>query len=119
MRNPTRRAFFTQAACAGITWTVAGNHPRAATIEKNLERKQLTVLTLSGTPQERGRTHGRTLKEPIHALVKLWKADLTERYALPADTFIQKFLKDTDYIAAMKRWTPGLLEEVRGIAQGS
>jgi predicted choloylglycine hydrolase len=76
-------------------------------------------VTLEGTPQERGRTHGQVLKKQIHALVRRWKADLADRYGLTADAFIQKFVQQTDYLAAMKQWTPDLIEEIRGIAQGA
>jgi predicted choloylglycine hydrolase len=76
-------------------------------------------VTLEGTPHERGLTHGKTLKDQIHELMKRWKADLTERYKMDADAFIKRFLKHTDFPAAIKKWTPDLLDEVNGIAQGA
>lgn len=79
----------------------------------------LRVLTLEGGPHERGFEHGRALKKEIHELVKLWKADIEKSYKMDANTFIAKFLKRTNFQKAIKRWTPELLEEVKGIAKGS
>jgi len=80
---------------------------------------RLKVLVLEGTPRDRGLAHGKALKEQIHQLLKLWKADLTASYHLDAETFIQRFVKKTDFLAAMKKWTPELVEEIEGIAEGA
>ena len=80
---------------------------------------RLRIVDLEGTPYQMGIIHGRTLKAEIRELVKRWKTDLEETYQVPAETFIREFLKKTDFKPAMKRWTPGLLDEVRGIADGA
>jgi hypothetical protein len=59
------------------------------------------------------------VKEEIHHYLKLWKENLHQSYKMEPDHFIQKFLARTDYVKAMKKWTPDLLEEVRGIADGA
>jgi len=79
----------------------------------------LRVLNLAGTPFERGWQHGQALKKDIHALVKLWKADITNQYKTDPDEFIKKFLANTDFPKAVKKWTPELMEEVRGISEGA
>jgi isopenicillin-N N-acyltransferase like protein len=79
----------------------------------------IRVVELSGTPFERGFTHGKTLKKEINELVAKWKAELSKTYKMDADIFIGKFLKETDFLPAINKWTPGLLEEVKGIAEGS
>ncbi len=81
--------------------------------------KNLRVVELEGTPYERGFQHGRSLKKDIHALVDLWEADIERNYKTEADVFIKKFLEYTDFPAAIKRWTPELMDEVRGIADGA
>src|SRR5262249_47238069 len=81
--------------------------------------KRLPVVTLEGSPFDRGVTHGKTLKAQIHELMKHWKADLAERYKMPADAFIKKFVQQTAFQPAIKKWTPDLLDEVRGIAKGA
>ena len=80
---------------------------------------KLRVLELTGTPYEMGRTHGRTLKPEIQELVKRWQADIEKSYSIPASAFIQKLLEASDFKPAIERWTPGLLDEVRGIADGA
>lgn len=80
---------------------------------------KLRVLELKGTPYERGKVHGQTLKPEIQELVKRWKADLEKKYSVPAETYIKKFLEASDFRPAIERWTPGLLDEVRGIADGA
>ena len=49
----------------------------------------------------------------------LWKAQLGSPGGAGADAFIQKFLEETDFAPAIEKWTPGLLDEVRGIADGA
>lgn len=66
-----------------------------------------------------GLIHGRTLKAEIRELVRRWKADLAGTYRVAPEVFIREFLKKTDFRPAIDRWTPGLLDEVRGIADGA
>jgi isopenicillin-N N-acyltransferase-like protein len=80
---------------------------------------KLRVLDLAGTPYERGRTHGQSLKPEIQELVRRWKADLEKSYKVPAETCVRKLLEASDFQPAIERWTPGLLDEVRGIADGA
>ncbi len=87
---------------------------QTSAVEKNLR-----VVELEGTPYERGLQHGKSLKQDIHALVELWKADIERKHKTEADVFIKNFLKRTDFPSAIKRWTPELADEVRGIANGA
>ena len=80
---------------------------------------KLRVIDLKGTPYQRGLTHGQSLKSEIQELIKRWKADLEKTYSVPATTFIEKLLEASDFEPAIERWTPGLLDEVRGIADGA
>ncbi len=80
---------------------------------------KLQVLVLEGTPRQRGLAHGKALKEPIHRVLQLWKADLAATYSMKADAFIERFMAKTDFLGAMKKWTPELIEEVQGIAEGA
>lgn len=119
MNHSSRRDFLRSSAWAGVAWTAGTGDRPASPAGEPPERYRLTVVTLDGTPHERGLTHGRTLKAQIQALVRAWQADLAGRYGTAADDFIRKFLRHTDYLPAMRRWTPGLVEEVRGIARGA
>ncbi len=79
----------------------------------------LPILHLNGTPYENGLQHGQIMKSRIHELVGLWKKDIEKKYQIPADEFITIFLDSTDYIPSIKKWTPDLLEEIKGISAGS
>jgi isopenicillin-N N-acyltransferase-like protein len=79
----------------------------------------LRVVDLSGTPYEMGLAHGRALGTEIRELVARWKADLEKTYHVTAEVFIRNLLEKTDFKPAIERWTPGLLDEVRGIADGA
>ena len=80
---------------------------------------QPAMVTLRGSAYERGRTHGETLRESIRNLTVKWKADLAANTGRDADQFIAAFLRDTDFLPAVRKWTPDLLDEVRGIADGA
>jgi hypothetical protein len=80
---------------------------------------KLRVLALEGTPYQVGLMHGTALKAEITELIKRWKADLARSYKTTAEDFIRKFLDHTDFRPSIDRWTPGLLDEVRGIAAGA
>jgi isopenicillin-N N-acyltransferase-like protein len=80
---------------------------------------KLRIVDLTGTPYQMGKIHGQTLKTEIQELVRRWKNDLEANYEVPAEVFVRTFLKKTDFKPAIERWTPGLLDEVRGIADGA
>jgi isopenicillin-N N-acyltransferase like protein len=79
----------------------------------------LPILHLNGTAFENGVQHGKLLRKEINELIGLWKQDLEAKYQMPADTFIKVFLDSTNYISSIKKWTPELLDEVKGISKGS
>jgi len=81
--------------------------------------KELRVLELTGTPYEIGRAHGQALKPEIRELVGRWQADIEKSFGMPAPVYIEKLLAASDFQPAIERWTPGLLDEVRGIADGA
>lgn len=83
------------------------------------DRQQLRVLTLQGSPYNRGLVHGKTLRKEIHELINLWKAEIESQYKVNANKFIADFLQKTNFQPAIKKWTPELLDEVRGLADGS
>jgi isopenicillin-N N-acyltransferase-like protein len=81
--------------------------------------RQLKVLHLSGSPYERGFQHGTRLRTEIAALVLLWKEDLRRSTGTDPDALLRSFLAQTSFTPAISTWTPGLLDEVRGIADGA
>lgn len=106
---------FVPVACRVTTQELqVADRPAAEVVENGVH-----VVLLEGTPFERGVTHGKTLREEIGTLVASWKEDLRRTHAMEPDAFIAKFLAETDYVTAIEKWTPGLLDEVRGIAEGA
>jgi len=79
----------------------------------------LRILKVVGTPYERGFQHGQILKNDIYELVQIWKDDLQKTYQMNPDSFVISFVNGTNFIPAIKKFTPNLLEEVRGIADGA
>jgi hypothetical protein len=98
---------------------LAGPSLPAADIPLPDSGSDLRFLDLQGTPYEMGLAHGKALKTEILEIVRRWKEDLAQTYDMPAGDFIRKFLAFTDFKPAIERWTPGLLDEVRGIAAGA
>lgn len=76
-------------------------------------------ILLEGTPRNRGLTHGATLKREIGELVDLWKESLRSKFQTEPGELISKFLKKTNFITAIQKYTPEVLEEVKGIAEGA
>jgi isopenicillin-N N-acyltransferase like protein len=97
------------------SFSVATAQKKSSSSGKN----ELKVLTLQGSAYHHGLVHGKTLRQEIHQLIKLWKAEIEREYKVQADKFIADFLKHTNFLPAIKKWTPELLDEVKGIANGS
>ncbi|MBZ5858342.1 C45 family autoproteolytic acyltransferase/hydolase [Flavihumibacter profundi] len=81
--------------------------------------RNLKTITVSGNGYQRGLQHGQQLKKDIAEVLVLWKDDLQSSMKMPADSFIQQFMSGTNFLPAIKKYTPDLLEEVKGIAVGS
>ena len=79
----------------------------------------LNYLELSGNNYEIGKQHGKLLKNEIRKITNLWKQNLEKTFKIKADKFIDEFYKNTNYLESIKKHTPGLLEEVKGISDGS
>jgi hypothetical protein len=76
-------------------------------------------VALTGTPRDRGRTHGEALR-PLIAEVLGFTDDLLAN-AIDVDprTLMEGIVRDGGFVAVVERWTPDLLEEVRGIGEGA
>lgn len=79
----------------------------------------LRVIEIGGTPWERGFSHGQQLQAEIGASFAQWRQDTQQDLGVPLDEFVARFLAATSYDQAVRRWTPELLDEVRGIAAGA
>jgi hypothetical protein len=81
--------------------------------------KSIKYAVLEGSPYNRGFYHGKTLKKYIIELTQKWKKYINRAFKIEADLYIKKFLEKTDFMPAIKKWAPELLEEIKGISDGS
>ena len=81
--------------------------------------RQFKVLDLFGSPYERGVQHGKALKSEINLGIQMFKEELRTGFRTDPEAFIKNFAVATNYTAAIEKWTPDLLEEVHGIADGA
>jgi predicted choloylglycine hydrolase len=65
----------------------------------------LPIVEVSGDARERGQAHGETLREQIRRAIEHWSPGNAAGQAA--------------YLRAAAAWTPGVLEELRGIAEGA
>jgi hypothetical protein len=83
------------------------------------KEKSVPVILLDGPPIKRGHIHGETLRSKITELIQVWKDELKRQNMMDPDKYINEFLENTNFPKAIKKWTPGLLGEVKGIAEGA
>jgi isopenicillin-N N-acyltransferase like protein len=81
--------------------------------------RNMRILDLAGTPRQRGQVHGEQLRTEIATVLAGWQLDIERSTRQPVGPYIERFLTETDFLPAIERWTPGLLAEVEGIAEGA
>lgn len=84
-----------------------------------IDRSTITVLDAHGSPRRVGHMHGEHRREAVAEGLVRWKARLEEALGVDADAAIARFLAETNFLPAIERHTPDLLDEVRGIAEGA
>lgn len=72
----------------------------------------LAVVGVAGSARERGRAHGEALRDTVRHGLEL-RAEHPSRSPADGDAGRARYLE------AAKRWTPGAVEELRGIAEGA
>lgn len=82
-------------------------------------RTALRVVDAAGAPRDLGRAHGEDLREDIAGGLGRWLDRIERRHGLDPDAYLTRFLAETDYLPAIRRWTPALLDEIEGIAEGA
>ena len=79
----------------------------------------IKAVDCAGNPRTVGRAHGEALRPVVADGLERWLTYLGETHLTSPDNYLGDFLASTDYLPAIERWTPALLEEVRGIAEGA
>lgn len=82
-------------------------------------RAVLRTVDAAGSAQTLGRAHGEALREEIAAGLGRWLERIERRHGDAPDAYLARFLAETDYRPAIGRWTPALLAEIEGIAEGA
>jgi len=83
------------------------------------EKSKIKVLTLEGSPKERGYIHGEALKTEIFEVLERYKYSLKISHNKNPDQLIDYFISNTNFLAAVTKWSPHLLDEIEGIAEGA
>jgi isopenicillin-N N-acyltransferase-like protein len=83
------------------------------------ETSKRAYVLMEGPPYVRGAAYGETLRAEIRELVGRWEAALEQKAGMPGARFITRFREQTDYLPAIEQHAPALIEEVKGLADGS
>jgi isopenicillin-N N-acyltransferase like protein len=88
-------------------------------IENEVPKRELRQVTLSGSGYDLGLQHGKMFKEEISEIVQRWKESTKSQLERDPDEVLKDFFAYADFDGRIRKWTPELYEEVRGIADGS
>lgn len=80
---------------------------------------RITTTNISGAPYERGRAHGHALRTLVQGHVAAWLDSLAQAKLGDPAAYVEAMLRGTDFRTATGEHTPGLLDEVDGIADGA
>ncbi len=83
------------------------------------KRGEIREINFTETGYQLGLQHGKLLKKEIGELVSLMKANTAKALGKDADLAIKEFNEYARFTDAIKKYTPELYEEVKGIADGS
>ena len=75
-------------------------------------------VSLTGSPFERGRIHGETLRSVIRDTVERWQYRIEDILAVPFQDYLSSLMTGSGFRRAIQRLTPDLLDEIDGIAEG-
>ena len=97
-----------------------GNELLAQTSDqiKSTVPKPVPVIELKGNGYERGLQHGRKLKVEIAQVYSKWKDNIRNVVNGNPDSVITAFLSGSNFEANSLKYTPWLLKELLGIADG-
>jgi isopenicillin-N N-acyltransferase like protein len=81
--------------------------------------REVPVVELDGNGYQRGLQHGNALKNEIAEVFKKWKENIQLTTNLNVDSVISMFYRATNFEPAIKKWTPELFDELRGISEST
>jgi len=77
------------------------------------------VTSIGGNAYERGRAHGRAFRPLVESHLAAWLASLERAGLGDPQAYVADMLRETDFLTALGRHMPDLLEEAYGVADGS
>lgn len=77
------------------------------------------VIELSGDSYNKGFQHGTQLKKEIAEIFIKWKSNIRSAVKGNPDSVLTVFLQSTNFKPAIQKNTPGIIDELKGIAAGS
>ncbi len=80
---------------------------------------EVQVLDITGNARQRGEAHGEHMRDEIATGIDRWLDEMNAHQPLNPEAFIKHIQTSTRFAEAVKKRTPDLLDEVRGIATGS
>jgi predicted choloylglycine hydrolase len=84
-----------------------------------ISKREIREVKLEGSGYELGLQHGKLLKTEIAEIVKKMKKNTADILQKDADQVLKDFFAYSQFTDDIKKYTPELYEEVRGIAEGS
>ncbi|MFT3681631.1 MAG: C45 family autoproteolytic acyltransferase/hydrolase [Ferruginibacter sp.] len=87
--------------------------------QQNSRRQPIREITLTGWGYELGLQHGRLLKKEIAEITGKWKTNTARVLRKDPGLVVDEFFRYAHFDEAIKKWTPDLYEEIRGIAEGA
>jgi len=122
-----RRAFLRNSGLAGLglmlnPWLITSSHKGSqfaaekSTVES--PKKVMKFLVLEGTPRQRGRIHGESLRAEIQKLAGGQIEAIRKAGGDPLD-YAGRIVDGAGFLDAAEKWTPHCVEEIRGIAEGA
>ena len=84
-----------------------------------MEPFKMHCIEIGGTPRERGRSHGEQMRTQVQALFDFGRKGLEQAGGPSLEAIGAAFQQATGHLEAAQRWIPDLVEELRGIAEGS
>jgi len=77
------------------------------------------IVEVRGSPRQRGRMHGEQMRAQIQAIFEFGRKGLEQAGGPPLEAIGAAFIQSTGHLEAAKKWTPELVEELEGIAEGA
>jgi len=79
----------------------------------------MILLKVSGSGRHRGIQYGQAKADAIRGHIGRWKSALVEDLGCDPAEYIRTFLSDTNFLPAARKFTPDLIDELQGIAEGA